>query len=397
MADRAGTKSKAVLVMVPTYNEVKNIRPLMEAIYAVAKQQPGYSFDVAFADDTSPDGTAQEIRRLQRDNSHIYLLSGIRAGLGRAYVRALRAALELGDYFAIITMDADLSHDPAYIPALLSALEEGADFVIGSRYVSGGGTARGYSLYRRIESLLANSLARHLIDLRLPVRDLTSGFRALRRTSLATIPLESITASGYVFQVQLLYGFAKQQYRIREVPIVFRARRHGTSKLGIYDITEFVQQAYALNPSSRLRRLLRFCTVGVLGSIINVAVLVMLVELVQLRVSAAYLVALECSIVSNFFLNQYFTFKPVSIPAVSRLARLGRLFVYNVISVAGAAIAWVVFSLLLGLASNYIVADIAGIAVATGWNYWLSCRFVWPLIDKPPIDKAKSLHELQEA
>jgi dolichol-phosphate mannosyltransferase len=390
---------KQILIVIPTYNEVDNIRPLVADITAVFRKQRGYSADLLFVDDNSTDGTASVIRELQAGNKGIDLLTGTKAGLGKAYIRGLVYGLQQQKYFAVIMMDADLSHNPEDIPALLAGLEKKADYVIGSRYVAGGRTEHGYSVFRRLQSIIANATAKLFIDLKTDVKDLTGGFKAIRSTSLEQIRLQDIGASGYVFQVNLLYEFAKRNYVIREVPITFRARRSGKSKLGLRDITEFLQLTYNLNPYSRLRRMIRFGTVGAIGAGVNLAVLVVLVQVFRLDVMIAYLAALQTSIVCNFFLNNWYTFKASTEPSQTnkRFGRLGRLFHYNLVALGGATIAWLVFSVAFRLQLHYVLADALGIIAAMSWNYWLSVRVVWPIIDAPAVETADLQHELQEA
>lgn len=395
---------KQVLLIIPTYNEAANIRPLVKAIKSVFEKQSGYLADILFVDDTSPDGTGTIIRKLQAKDSHIHLLSGTKAGLGKAYIRGFQHGLKLKQYDAFVTMDADLSHDPRDISRLLVELDGGVDYVIGSRYIAGGKTENGYALRRRLQSRLANGFARQFIDLKLETKDLTGGFKAIRRSKLATIPLENIVASGYVFQVNLLYEFAKRGYIIREIPIMFHARARGSSKLGIRDMLEFVRLTYQLNPRSRLRRMIRFVSVGAIGSVVNLAVLVSLVEIVGLEVTAAYFIALESSIIGNFFLNHHFTFRFArSNSVLSRMAttldQIGKLLRYNLVALAGAGISATVFLLCFKeLHLPYVLADIVGIVAATCWNYWLSVRVVWRIVDNPPAEKSKTArYESQEA
>ena len=391
---------KQILIIIPTYDEVGNIRPLVAAITTVFRRQHIYRADLLFVDDNSTDGTADVIRELQASGHAIDLLTGPKDGLGRACIRGLRYGLRQGAYFAIIMMDADLSHNPEDIPMLLAGLEQGADYVIGSRYAAGGRTENGYSLRRRLQSTVANRTAKLFIDLKTDIKDLTGGFKAIRRTSLEHIRLQDIGASGYVFHVNLLYEFAKRNYVIREVPITFRTRRSGKSKLGLRDITEFLQLTYSLNPYSKLRRMIRFGSVGAVGAAVNLAVLVSLVRISHLDVMIAYLVALETSIISNFFLNNWYTFRTDRgvVQTSKRYAQLSRLFHYNLVALGGAAIAWLIFSLAFrGLRLDYVSADTLGIIVAMSWNYWLSVRVVWPIIDAPITETAELQHELQEA
>ena len=393
---------KKVLIVIPTYNEVDNIRPLIAAINSVFQKQSRYIADILFVDDNSPDGTSRVIKSLQTDCKNIHLISDSKEGLGKAYIRGLTYGMNLKPYYAIVTMDADLSHDPKDISKLLAQLESGADFVIGSRYVSGGHIAHNYPFVRKLQSTIANYIAKRCIEPKNKICDLTSGFKAIRAARLSAIPLKSITASGYVFQVSLLYEFSKRNYKIREVPISFNNRIYGSSKLSYRDSIEFLYQIYRLNPNSQLRRLIRFVSVGLSGTLVNLAVLIGLVRIAHFNVILSYIIALEISILSNFCLNHWFTFRSIGTTHKEQQSDvtvfLNKLFRYNVVSLGGVAISWLIFSALYHeLHLGYVLADILGIAVATSWNYWMSIRLVWKIVDTPIDNWAEeSHHQLQK-
>jgi len=211
-------------IVLPTFNEAGNVMAVLDVILSLAAR-----LDVLVVDDDSPDGTAAlvETRAAREARVHVLQRRGQR-GLGTAYVAGFNEALRAGAE-AVVTMDCDLSHDPAQIPQLLVALEE-SDVVIGSRYASGGQIA-GWSLHRRLLSASANRFV-HLL-FRLPAHDCTSGFRAYRRHVLEAIPWERIESTGYSFLVEsLLWTAHLEGARIREVPICFKDRHEGTSKLG---------------------------------------------------------------------------------------------------------------------------------------------------------------------
>lgn len=389
---------RSILIIIPTYNEAKNIRPLLQAIDDVFDHQERYQPDILFVDDYSPDGTADVIREFrEKRTGTVHLIEGKKAGLGQAYLRGFARGLSFKkDYDAFVMMDADLSHDPASIPNLLAELELGADYVVGSRYVAGGSFAKGYSVLRRLQSRIANTLARGLLGLQVPLSDLTSGFKAARVSSLREIPLDSINASGYVFQVSLLYEFIKRDYDVREVPITFRSRQIGKSKLGLRDTLEFLRLTYGLNPQANLPRFLRFGVVGTIGSVVNLGVLISLHNFLHLSIIVAYLVALETSIISNFLFNQSFTFRirvDRTLDLVLRSRQLvARLFRYNLVSLSGVAISWMVFMVATqGAHLYYVLADIVAIVAAMGWNYWLSVQYVWQ-----STDQSEFQHETQE-
>jgi len=377
-----------VLSIIPTYNEAANIDRVIDAVEHVAARMRSYDFSLLIVDDNSPDGTAKHVKVLQKQYDNIDLLSGQKSGLGRAYIRGLTYALKLGEFDAFIMMDGDLSHNPADIPTLLKALSSGADYVIGSRYTEGGAISGNWPLSRKINSRVANFMARKLVGITDTVTDLTGGFKAIRAEALAVIDLDSLNASGYIFQVSLLHAFLLKGFRVQEVPISFANRQYGTSKLKMRDIIEFLYRAYKLNPNAPIQRFVRFGVVGACGTIVNLAVLTLLVKLGHAEVLLSAAIAIEVSIIFNFFLNHYYTFKGYgSYPVRSRresfhtlLLKMGK---FNIGALGGAAISFTMFTLLYKLAHlNYLLADIIAIGVAMSWNYYVSTHFVWKAIDE---------------
>ncbi len=211
------------LVCIPTYNERENIGPITEA---VLKADP--RVDILIVDDNSPDGTGKIADELAAKEPRIRVLHREKKeGLGRAYLHAFRTALGMG-YQYILEMDADFSHDPRYLPSFLDAAEAGADLVLGSRYVTGGGTVNwgiGRQLISRGGSLYARSI------LGVGINDLTGGFKCFNRRVLESLDFDAVKSTGYAFQIELTYRTLKQGFTVREVPIVFEDRRVGHSKM----------------------------------------------------------------------------------------------------------------------------------------------------------------------
>jgi dolichol-phosphate mannosyltransferase len=210
------------LVVLPTYNEIENIEAVLRQARAALPEGA-----VLVVDDGSPDGTAERAEALEAELGSISVLRRpAKAGLGSAYRAGFRRGLDEG-FDAMIEMDADLSHDPAHLPALLAAAEH-ADLVLGSRYVPGGGVTD-WGLPRRLLSRGGCVYAR--LILHLPQRDLTGGFKVIHRRVLEAIQLESVRSQGYVFQIEVTYRAVLAGFHVVEVPIVFRERDAGTSKM----------------------------------------------------------------------------------------------------------------------------------------------------------------------
>jgi dolichol-phosphate mannosyltransferase len=219
----------AALVVIPTYNEAENIEAILQAVAASVPEA-----SVLVVDDGSPDGTGELVEKAAAANPHVHLLRGEgKQGLGHAYVTGFGWGIERG-YRFFIEMDADFSHDPAAIVDLLRAGAE-ADVVIGSRYVPGGGVV-GWSKNRHLLSRAGNVYAR--IILGFGVKDATAGFRCYRREVLEAIDLPGVASNGYAFQIDMTYRAWRRGFRIAEVPIIFRERELGTSKMSRSIVTE---------------------------------------------------------------------------------------------------------------------------------------------------------------
>ncbi len=229
-------------VIIPTYNERENLNALVEEIMGL-----GLGSHVIIVDDNSPDGTMQVADSLAERHASVRVIHRPRKlGLGTAHIAGMKLALAEGaDH--ILTMDADFSHHPRYIPDLLAMLPE-CDMVIGSRYVQGGGTLY-CTASRRALSHGANCLARSM--LKLEAGDATAGFRAYRRSVLESIALDEIVSDGYSFLIEMLYRCQQQGWRIGEVPIIFENRQRGASKISKTEIFRAMQTVLQLSRERR--------------------------------------------------------------------------------------------------------------------------------------------------
>jgi dolichol-phosphate mannosyltransferase len=237
--------SPRVLVALATYNEIHNLPSLVEEIRRVLPEA-----DVLVVDDNSPDGTGRWCdERAQRDERVKCLHRRGKLGLGSATLAAMRAAIE-GGYELLVTMDADWSHDPEHLPALVDATEH-ADVAVGSRYCAEG-RIDGWPLHRRILSRAVNRLSRAL--LRLPVRDASGAFRVYRVSALKRIDLSQIHSSGYSYLEEVLWLLRNAGCRFHEAPITFHPRRTGYSKIGLREalgkLGTLLRLAFAKRPDA---------------------------------------------------------------------------------------------------------------------------------------------------
>lgn len=221
-------------VVVPTYNEIGNIENLMRSIGDVAALHPKDSFHLFVVDDSSPDGTADIIKTLapslNTKNFTVSLISRAeKDGLGRAYIYGFGKVLAHQENFDhILQMDADMSHDPKYISSFVHQAKQGADFIVASRYIPGGGTPD-WKLHRKILSRGGNAYTRMLLGRK--ISDYTGGFNMFSSELMKKINPKSITSGGYGFLIELKYKALRHAQNVAEIPIVFLDREHGTSKI----------------------------------------------------------------------------------------------------------------------------------------------------------------------
>jgi dolichol-phosphate mannosyltransferase len=210
-------------VVLPTYNEIENLPQIAPAILAKLPEST-----LLVVDDSSPDGTGALADKMAAENPRVQVLHrAAKQGLGKAYVDGFRYALDAGAE-VLVQMDADWSHDPSYLPGMIAALHNGADLAIGSRYVKGGGV-RNWGILRRLVSRGGSIFARLVLGL--SAHDLTGGFKAWRRATLAALPWSSLHSGGYVFQIETTFRASRAGARVVELPIVFVDRRLGASKM----------------------------------------------------------------------------------------------------------------------------------------------------------------------
>ncbi len=227
-----------VLVVTPTYNERDNLAALVRAVHAAVPEA-----HVLVVDDASPDGTGALADALAASDPRVAVLHRAgKLGLGTAYVAGFRRAIEEG-FDVVFEMDADLSHDPSYLPGFLQAIAAGADVVVGSRSVPGGGV-EGWGVGRHVLSKGGSLYARVILGV--GVGDLTTGFKAYTRRAVEALDLATIRSNGYSFQIETTYRALRKGLRVVELPIVFVDRRAGRSKMSRRIFAEAITEVWRL-------------------------------------------------------------------------------------------------------------------------------------------------------
>jgi dolichol-phosphate mannosyltransferase len=238
--------SLKTLIILPTYNEIENLEPLVEEILTRGP------YDILVVDDNSPDGTgemADKLVAMHRGRVHVMHRKS-KEGLGRAYSAGFKWGLACG-YEVLFEMDADFSHDPSHLSQFMREIERGADLVLGSRNIRGGGT-RNWSPVRQFISKGGSQYAR--LILLSPYHDLTSGFKAFRRRVLESLDIDKIESNGYSFQIEVTHRAHQMGFKIKETPIIFVDRKVGTSKMSSRIVLEAMAVVWKIRFSRRAKR-----------------------------------------------------------------------------------------------------------------------------------------------
>ena len=232
-------------IVLPTYNEKENIEDFLKTLLEEINLTNDFNINILVVDDYSPDGTADIVKKVMGNNPKVNLLLNNTRGLGKAYIAGFRYAIENFSPDILIEMDSDFSHDVKKVKELLNAISKGADFAIGSRYIKGGSIPSDWALIRKLNSKYGNIFARIIAGL-YSIKDCTSGIRAIKTDILKQIDLDKLNANGYSFQMNILFECTQKGAKVAEIPIDFIDRTKGKSKLGLYDILEFMVNSFIL-------------------------------------------------------------------------------------------------------------------------------------------------------
>jgi dolichol-phosphate mannosyltransferase len=350
--------------VVPTYNEKDNITQLIER---TARALSGSKFEIVIIDDNSKDGTAEAASALSAQYPVRVIVRRDERGLASAVVKGFNETTS--DIIAV--MDADLQHPPEVLPALLKAVEAGADLAIGSRYVEGGG-CEGWSLLRRIISKGAIFLSHLFLPRTRGINDPMSGFFMLKRPVVTNADLRP---TGYKILLEVI--MAGYHAKVVEVPFIFVARERGESKLSSKTQVDYLKHLYSLmRRSGEIIRFVKFIAVGFSGVGVNEGLLWILKDFAGLPLLVSSAIAIETSIITNYTLNDIFTFRDRRIRGFRFF--LTRMVKFNIVSLVGVGInlgLLYLFTEVFGV--YYLVSNLIGIAVAFLWNYLFNNWWTW--------------------
>lgn len=370
--------NKAVIIL-PTYNEAGNVGRLIDKLQTEFAKISRYQVSILVVDDNSPDGTQDEVKDRIRRYKNIWLLTGPKEGLGKAYIRGMDYAISKLSADIMFEMDADLSHDPKEIHNFLKKIDQGYDLVIGSRYIKGGSIPSNWGLHRKIFSITGNLVVRTIL-LNFSQHEWTNGYRAIRVPLYQKLRDELVEFRGYTFQVSFLHKAFQHGAKITEIPIHFTDRTLGKSKIPAAQYITNLLKYLTIQTITNPPRILRFVIVGSIGALIQLISLQLYRQIIFFQL--AFFLSIETAILSNFIWSNLWTFadRKLSLPQTPskfiqfNLASGGSILIQQAIALIGENT--------IGLKPLYIIDTgtmfaVVGILIGMFWNYLMYSRVVW--------------------
>ena len=362
---------KNVCFVLPTYNEEGNIENIIGQILIEEKKQNRYVFSVLVVDDNSADQTQAIVKRIIDSKDNIHLLTGEKKGLGDAYKRGFLHAVDILKADIIFQMDSDGQHDVSLVPEFLKDISADKDVVIGSRFINSGATPD-FSIFRLLISRIGNLLVRYAGGV-ITIKDCTSGYRAIKSSYLKDIDFTYLSTRGYSFQSSLICDLAWRGAVISETPIVFSSRKAGDSKLSLRDQIEFLLNIPRLG-FRNAKDFIKYSLVGLSGVGVNLGIYALLTRYYGLSEVIAPIFSIEAALISNFLLNNFWTFGKRLNQSKIRV----KFLKFHLVSGFAAIINYLIFLTLFFTFGIYdILANLIGIAIAAIVNYIINSNWTW--------------------
>ena len=369
-----------IVIIIPTYNERENTLKMIDSLSGIINQTGKHHTEVLYVDANSPDGTAEIIKNKQKEYSWLKLLvEEKKEGLGMAYAKGMKFAMEKLNADYLVEFDADFQHRPEDIPKLIAQIDNGGDYIIGSRYIKGGSIPKEWELDRKLLSKIGNLVARILLILP-HIHDVTGGFKLSRvKGFMDSFDFNTLLSRSFAYKIHLLFYMVQKGARVKEVPVKFQLRASGDSKIIKNELQETLKVIFLLQSRNpRTIRLFRFATVGFFGYLINALFLKIFTEL-QLSGLIVWGGSTEMAIVSNFTLNNLWTFKADQIKGIKDL--VFKFLQFNLTSMGGLLIqtttGLISDSLLKSDSYRQIVLPITIVLLILPYNYLIYTRVIW--------------------
>ena len=376
-----------VVNIIPTYNEKENIGLMLEALAKISQKNPQRQFATLVVDDDSPDGTGEIVKKYLKKDALVRLITGPKKGLGHALIRGYQYAMEKMKADVIIPNDCDFSFDPKHIPDLLAKIDEGYDVVVASRHIGQGGT-EGWSAFRKLNHWVSNIFFATYVAGIKEVKDHNGNFKAIRvKGVLEKVPLDQlmdkIKVRGFGFQAYILYALSKTTDKFAEIPVVFKFRTRGEAKIGkkylksyLRDVFEYIKLAILIR-LDRSQQFIKFGIVGFIGYLINASFLWFFGK-ISLPEWLIWGGSTEMAIISNFTLNNLWTFKKKQISGLTNIFK--KFLQFNLTS-AGALLIQIVFGTLgtmfFGQEYRQLLLPIIIVVLVLPYNYFMYTRVIW--------------------
>jgi len=367
-----------VAIVIPTYNEAENIGRLIEALASEFHRTPEEDFHILVVEGNSPDGTADVVweKSVKYDFVHL-LMEQKKAGLGAAYTRGFRYAIEELNPDVIVEMDADFQHDPKDVTRLVQEIKNGCDYIIGSRFIRGGSTPKEWALSRKLMSIGGNLFSKVILGI-FEVNDFTSGFKASRvRGFVDKIDLNSVLSSGFAYKLDLLFRMHKLGAKIKEVPIKFGLRDRGDSKMAKNNWLDSLRVVFTLRYNEN-KNFFKFCVVGFVGLFVDTG-LFNLLRVTLFKSSLAVLVSGFIAMLTTFLLNDNWSFQERKIEDFSK--KILSFVVYVVFSLIPIFVrSRLVYFAGRTFGDTFVISNTAffiGIVFGLAWNFVVYSKLIW--------------------
>lgn len=369
-----------IVVVIPTYNEAKNIGRLIEALDIEFKKIPEHDFNLLVVEGNSPDGTADVVREKMKNYDFVRLLmEEKKAGLGSAYVYGFKHAMNELKADVLVEMDADFQHDPAELASLIKEIDNGYDYVIGSRFVKGGSIPSEWELKRKLFSRLGNTTSKIILGIR-GVNDFTTGYKVSRVKGYAdSIDLDNILSKGFAYKMDLLYKMFRVGAKIKEVPIKFGLRDEGDSKMEKNNLKDSLKVVIKLRlKDPETQKFLKFCAVGLVGLAVDSG----LFNLLRLALSnsrSASLISGFIAMLTTFLINNFWSFRENKIQGTGK--KVSSFIIYIVSSYFPIFLRSMLIKYsVLKFGDTFLVSNTAffiGILFGLIWNYIVYSKIIW--------------------
>ena len=380
-----------IVIVMPSYNEAENMPRMIEELFEKEFPQiKDAEMHLLVVDDNSPDGTGNIVKERQSKYENLHLLTGEKKGLGWAYIRGFKYAMEKLGADAVMEMDADFQHPPRFVKDMVRAYLEGADYVIGSRYIKGGSVPKEWALSRKMVSFFGNLFIR-LVLLKPKLHDLTTGFRLMKvKGVLEKVDLDNLMEpTRFAYKVDLLYQCIKNAKKTVEVPLEFAPRAKEKSKFNPKEMISTFKVAIILGIKDK-QKFIKFGTVGFIGFLVNFFFL-RVFRGMGLPEVLAWLFSTELAIINNYTLNNIWTFKEAKIGGLKNT--IVKFFQFNVTSAGALAIQSIFGPLgvrLVGTKYDFLVLAVVIVIMVLPYNYIMYNVFIWKTWKVPFLSKLQS-------